>query len=582
MTKDQGQATDAWRDVLLGPDGFRLHEWLSQGAARVVKQGANRTVYRVELLGRGVFFVKHYRARSWRDVARSLIRGSPARREWRKACEAARRGLPTAVPLAYYEELRGHVVRDSYVATLAIEDAPSLLEVLASLPSRPPREAERLRRELANELAALCAGCHAVGARQADLHAGNILVRLECGMRNSECAIGSSAAVFASSNSAFRIPHSASGTASLRLYLIDLPTVRFSRPLSWRASRDNLATLAAVLSPHGTLRDQWRFWRRYLAARADLRVPSARDAAVEILRGANAQSQRVARSRDRRCWRNNRDFQRLDTPHGRAYATTDVPAAQLAALAADPEAPLRAFRHRPAKLSHPSLVVQAQLPTPGGPTIVAYTRSRPGRWWTALVGWLRRPRALAAWQLGHSLQIRGIATARPLAVYQAARGGDGYLATEWLQGAENLHLYGWRLAKLAPGERFVLARRCLERLGRLIGRMHAWEVSHRDLKAGNLAVVEQPGHTEVYLLDLDGVRLARRLPDSTRVRNLARMAVSLRLHPRVSRTLVLRFLLTYLQARGLPRTDWKPLWRDVAKARRRIAAHRERRGRMVA
>jgi hypothetical protein len=112
--------------------------------------------------------------------------------------------------------------------------------------------------------------------------------------------------------------------------------------------------------------------------------------------------------------------------------------------------------------------------------------------------------------------------------------------------------------------------------------MHVWEVSHRDLKAGNLAVVEQPGQTEVYLLDLDGVRLARRLSHSTRVRNLARMAVSLHLHGWVSRTLLLRFLLNYLQARGLPRSDWKPLWRAVAKARGRIVERRERHGRLVA
>ena len=161
------------------------------------------------------------------------------------------------------------------------------------------------------------------------------------------------------------------------------------------------------------------------------------------------------------------------------------------------------------------------------------------------------------------------------------------MASEWLEGAENLHLYGWRLAERVPEERFVLARRCLVRLGELIGRMHGWEVSHRDLKAVNLAVVEHARHTEVYLLDLDGVRLARRLSDSTRVRNLARIAVSLRLHPWVSRTLALRFLLTYLQAihpqsRRVRRTSWKPLWRDVARASRRMVAQRERRGRMVA
>jgi tRNA A-37 threonylcarbamoyl transferase component Bud32 len=576
MTRDQGQGTKD--DLPFGPGGFRLHEWLAQGAAGVVKQGAGRTVYRVELPGRDAFYVKHYRARSWRDVARTLARGSPARREWRKMCEAARRGLPAAVPLAFHEVRRGLFVRESLLATLAIDDAPSLLEVLASLPSRPPAEAERLRRALANELAALCATCHAAGARQTDLHAGNILVRLPAGDARLQT---SGFGLQVKGPSVGPEPRSLKPEAC-RLYLIDLPTVRFSRPLGWRASRDNLAVLCAVLSRHATLRDRWRFWRRYLAARDDLRLPSPRDAALEIFRRAWAHCRRVARSRDRRCWRSNRDFRRVDTPHGRVYAAADVPPEHVAALANDPEGPLRAFRHRPAKLSHPSVVVQAELPTTAGRMTVAYKRSRPKHWWKAPLAWLRTPRALAAWRLAHALLVRGIATARPLLVHQSKRRGQGYLASQWLDGAEDLHLYGWRLATLSPPERFLRARRCLESLGRLIGHMHAWDVSHRDLKAVNLAAVERERQTDVYLLDLDGVRLARRLSDSTRVRNLARMAASLRLHPWVSRTLVLRLLRAYLQALGGSRAAWKPLWRDVADACRQMTAHRERRGRMVA
>jgi tRNA A-37 threonylcarbamoyl transferase component Bud32 len=264
------------------------------------------------------------------------------------------------------------------------------------------------------------------------------------------------------------------------------------------------------------------------------------------------------------------------------YAVSDLPPSQLAALAADPEAPLRAFRHRPAKLSHPSVVVQAQLPLTDGPMLAAYKRSRPKHWWKSLLSPLRRPRALAAWQLANALRVRGIATARPLMVYQSKRRGDGYLTSQWIDGAENLHLYGWRLASLDPRLRFALARRCLVRLGKLIGGMHAWDVSHRDLKAANLAVVEHADDTEVYLLDVDGVRLARRLSQRERVRNLARMAVSLRLHGWVSRTLALRCLLAYLQVQGVPRRSWKPLWRDVAAARHRLATRRERRGRLVA
>ncbi len=277
MTKDKGQRTkdNHWHDLLVGPAGFRLTQWLAEGAVRVVKEGANRTVYRVALPGLAAFFVKHYRTRSWRDIVRSLVRGSPARREWRKVCEAARRGVPTAMPLAFHEERRGLIVRESYLATLAIENAPSLLEVLRGLPARPPAEAERLRRVLTDELAALCAACHSAGVRQADLHAGNILVRWSARLQAPD----------------FRLQDESAEAQILKseackLYLIDLPSVRFSSPLGWRASRANLGTLCAVLSRHATLRERWRFWRRYRAARADLDVSSPRQAAVEVLRSA--------------------------------------------------------------------------------------------------------------------------------------------------------------------------------------------------------------------------------------------------------------------------------------------------------
>jgi tRNA A-37 threonylcarbamoyl transferase component Bud32 len=311
-------------------------------------------------------------------------------------------------------------------------------------------------------------------------------------------------------------------------------------------------------------------------------MPSSRQAAAEVLVAARVHAQRVARSRDRRCWRNNRDFQRLATPQGRAFAVVDVPVEQLAAMAADPGRPIRAFRHRAVKLSHTSVVVEAQLSARAGQLSVAYKQSRRRVWWQRALDVFRQRRALANWRLGHALRSRGVATARPVAVFQATSKREGFLATEWLAGAENLHLYGWRLANLDARRRFVLARRCLTQLGELIGRMHAWEIAHRDLKAGNLAVVDRGEATDVYLIDLDGVRLARRLSRSTRVQNLARMAMSLQLHPWVSRPLLLRFLLAYLRQLPAPQPAWKPLWRDIAKTCRRLIAQRQRRGRMVA
>src|SRR5712691_9539329 len=45
------QIRPEWRDLLLGPAGLRLDEWLEAGDARIVKHGPHRTVYCVTLPG---------------------------------------------------------------------------------------------------------------------------------------------------------------------------------------------------------------------------------------------------------------------------------------------------------------------------------------------------------------------------------------------------------------------------------------------------------------------------------------------------------------------------------------------------
>ncbi len=84
-----------------------------------------------------------------------------------------------------------------------------------------------------------------------------------------------------------------------------------------------------------------------------------------------------------------------------------------------------------------------------------------------------------------ALRTRHCDGTRPIAVI-APRGllqlGAGYVATEWIADAQNLHLYLWRLARLPAVERLRQTRRTAVALGQLIGRMHAWRVAHRDLK----------------------------------------------------------------------------------------------------
>lgn len=556
---EQGERTDAaqplaigefrwqvladWQELLLGPQGLRLAEWLDRGHAKIVKHGPHRTVYRVDLAHRA-FFVKQYRCPDWRDSGRHLVRASASQREYQRTVEVSRRRVPTVTPVAVGERWRHGVIGENFLVTEAIPEACSLEEYLCErLPQLPPAGQAVMRRKLTKSLARLCAASHRAGVFHDDLHTSNVLLRLDT------C-------------------HTAADDDRLpELHLIDLAGARLSGPLGWRQSRSSLVMLGAAWRRHASQADHWRFWRLYLAERPELSIDDPRRAALDVFERIGGQRRKVARGRDRRSLRNNREFYRMSGARTTGHAVADLPREEFERLLADPDAPLQAGAHRPLKLAHRSVVVQSELRLAGGATQAAYKRVRAKNWVKALAFLFRRSAAMEAWYLGHALLLRGIATARPLLVCEKRRFGlrsDSYLATQWIDGAINLHLYGWKLARANADERRRRARQTAVALGRLIGRMHAWHIAHRDLKGCNLMLVEREADVEAYLIDLDGVRVGRSLSFATQARNLARLATSIEAHPWATRGDRLRFVQAYLREMSPGKSDWKPLWRATA------------------
>src|SRR5689334_3730305 len=91
------------RDVLLGPDGLRLAEWLRDGRATIVKQGPHRVVYRVQLDQDQVVYIKHNLLPDLRAWLRQLVRPSKGRMELERAVALHARGIATIEPLALGE-----------------------------------------------------------------------------------------------------------------------------------------------------------------------------------------------------------------------------------------------------------------------------------------------------------------------------------------------------------------------------------------------------------------------------------------------------------------------------------------------
>jgi tRNA A-37 threonylcarbamoyl transferase component Bud32 len=162
----------------------------------------------------------------------------------------------------------------------------------------------------------------------------------------------------------------------------------------------------------------------------------------------------------------------------------------------------------------------------------------------------------------------GISTAAPLLVvvpkwYRPA--SASYLACEWLNQGRNLTQYAAWLTEIAPLEAHRRLHSAAKALGELIGKLHACRVSHRDLKAGNLLLLNKPSSVEAFVIDLDGARRYVWLPRFRRLRDLSRLVMAIQSYPALTRTARLRFLLAYLQASGGNSFDWKTHWRRLAR-----------------
>lgn len=553
------QMLRAWRGSLVGPSGLPLDVWQREGRVRVVKDGAHRTVYRVEL-PQGAVFIKHYRCPAWWDPLRNLWRASASRREFNKAIELQRRGIATIRPLALGEQFVRGGVQENFLITAAELQTVALNEFVERLANRPRDEAELIRLRLAEALATLCAQLHRAGVYHDDLHAGNILVR------SDSCRTGQR-------------------SERPELRVLDLPGIQFSDALDWPRSRDSLVMLHSDWVQRATPRERWMFWRHYVRARPDLRLEHPRVAAAEIVERTRDYACEVMAGRAKRSLRSNRDFQALRCDNVQVHAVRRMSEHELRAWAANPERLIREYIDAPIKISHSGVVVEAQLPIDGVPTSVAYKRIQPRTLWKRLARWGRPSRALHHWVMGHALLERGIATAEPLCVLVPLgmqRGGVEYLATRWIDGGENLHQFAWRMALLSPTERRPLVRQALQTLGQLIGRLHAWRIAHRDLKGCNLMLVEREREIDAYVIDLDGVRIRRQLDHVEQVHNLARLAASAQAHNWLTRADRLRFMRAYaheLRASSAQRKRWA---REVADAAQQVVERLQRQGHAIA
>jgi len=331
--------------------------------------------------------------------------------------------------------------------------------------------------------------------------------------------------------------------------------------------------------------DRFRFVSAYAACCPDLALDLKR-VARELEARTHDQCLRFWRKRDRRCLGHNKYYDFLDTGHAHGYAVCDLDADRFRALLADPDAPLAPDGGPLLKDAASSTVAQRTLDLPTGPVPVVYKRYNHKKPLSGARHLFRKSPAMRAWIGSAALEVRGLPTPRALAVMETVRFGlvhRSYLVTQYIDGACHLHDYVRdRLAPLAEPERHHLKRRLVRELARLVRRLHQRQLSQRDLKATNILVAERDQRLQLYLVDLDGLRVCRQaLGIDLRVQNVARLHVSFHDHPLLSRTDRLRFLRHYLEGVHYAAGGWKQWWRRIADATQRKLAQNRRRGRVI-
>jgi hypothetical protein len=315
-----------------------------------------------------------------------------------------------------------------------------------------------------------------------------------------------------------------------------------------------------------SLVERWRFWRTYLVEREGWKLTDPRCAAGEIAGLTRDYACRIQRGRAKRALHTNRDFYVLDTPRARGHAVADIAPADLVRLLEEPERFERDAASRSSDEGSNSWMVRGEMSVAGQLAPIAWQRLPARPWWRAWSMPTGRSRALWSWYAAHALLERGIATPRPLAVCVPRTwdaGSPSYLATTWIEGAMDLETYARRLATAEPAERLARAAQCARSLGRLLGRMHAWRVAHRDLTAGNLLVREQADSLEVLLSNVRSIRLRRRLTYREQVQNLARLAASLAPLECLSKPNCRRFFAAYVRELRPAEIDLRRIWQDV-------------------
>jgi tRNA A-37 threonylcarbamoyl transferase component Bud32 len=428
----------------------------------------------------GELFLKRYKIRGWAEGLKYLVVPSKARKEWQMAHRAVRKGIPTPVPLAMAERRKGRFLQDAFLITQAIAPSAPLIELIP----------EGGHEELLFRTARLLRGAHKAGLFHQDLHAGNILV----GMEEKE------------------------------LYLIDLHRSRFTRRVSKHRRLWNLAqffySLKGWLSPE----KKKAFLQQY-DEEADILIKGRLEQGLKEIERQEARiHRRHMRSRTKRCLKNSSGFFVVKEDNRRICGRRGWKTHQLLKIVT---------KHKDIVAKGKEGLIKADRRT--AITLFNYKDTRlcvkeyryPGPWqpWKEL---FRRSKARRGWLMGNGLVVRGVAGIIPQALLERSRRGllqEAFLIMESPPGYVELDCY---MVKTFGAQRHDDIRKdaFLTAAAGFMAALYLHNIIHRDLKTCNIMVQEVEDTWNFGLVDMDDVRLDKKVRHNGFLKELIQLHTS--------------------------------------------------------
>lgn len=528
----------AWSKQLLDQQGLRLEEWSHAGQIEIIKQSLHRSVFRVGLPGKPVY-VKHYPPHDLITRFRNRFLQAKAQREWQRTVQLQERAVPTIKPVAVGQ----HPQLGSYFISEEIPEAQTLEQLFLSMSVEEPGSSfSPVTKLVIAELAHFLAEMLQHGIIHDDLHAGNILVHTDV-------------------------------DGNRHWYLIDPYCIQAKPPSDHQALLHTLTLIGQSLWPLMPAQHRlygWVLFRRASGFR--FHRQEERELLQLLLQRIDRRLYTNWHQRVRRCTKANRDFYELRIRRMHAWAHRSVPADWLSRFLYDPNQVFHSPEAQLLKQSRHGQVIQVQ--TEHKP--ITITQFRPRHWLDRWLGNWRTSPARRCYEMAYRLETACIPIAKPLAVVEQKRHGKllcSYYLHEYLDHSQRLDAF-WMDADGVSRRQLIL------QLATLMQQLHHYRLSHRDLKATNILVRQEPSGLKLYLIDFRGVSHSHWQQQGRRWKDLARLAITARYSLHASRTIMLRFLLAYLPV--VERRNWQKHWRAIERLMgRKLERNRARKREVV-